>query len=116
MTTKTWGGKRDNRKRRPDDKRGGRRIPGPGKTLGRPRKDKDMTSKRERAVGWFVAAARDDGKALLERGTGERARFISAIRDGDMYDVTICHYGMPAVEKRVTLADLDDEVYATSIL
>ncbi len=32
------GGKRDNFKKRPDDKRGGKRIPGPGKKLGRPKK------------------------------------------------------------------------------
>jgi hypothetical protein len=44
MPKSTWGGRRDNHKRRPDDKRGGRRIPGPGKTLGRPRKDKTMKS------------------------------------------------------------------------
>ena len=32
------GGKRDNRKKRADDKRGGKRTPGPGKKLGRPKK------------------------------------------------------------------------------
>lgn len=75
-----------------------------------------MTSKRDRAVGYFVATARDEGKALLERGTGERARFISAIKDGDMFDVTIAHWGMPAVEKRVALRDLGDAVLGASIL
>ncbi len=30
------GGRRDNTKRRPDDKRGGARVPGPGKRLGAP--------------------------------------------------------------------------------
>lgn len=33
------GGRRDNHKRRPDDKRGGVRVPGPGKKLGRPKKE-----------------------------------------------------------------------------
>lgn len=36
--TNQHGGRRDNTKRRPDDKRGGRRTPGPGKKLGRPKK------------------------------------------------------------------------------
>lgn len=75
-----------------------------------------MATKRDRAVGYFVATARDEGKALLERGSGERARFISAVKDGDMYDVTICHWGMPAVEKRVPLRELGDAVYGASIL
>ena len=35
----THGGKRDNRKQRPDDKRGGKRTPGHGKKLGRPKKN-----------------------------------------------------------------------------
>lgn len=38
MNTKNHGGRRDNHKRRADDKRGGVRIPGPGKKLGRPKK------------------------------------------------------------------------------
>ena len=75
-----------------------------------------MASKRDQAVGWFVATARDTGKALLERGSGERARFISAIKDGDMYDVTICHYGMLAVEKRVQLRDLGSAALGASIV
>jgi hypothetical protein len=73
-------------------------------------------SKRDRAVGYFVATARDEGKAMLERGSGERARFISAIKDGEMFDVTICHWGMPAVEKRVALRDLADAVYGAEIV
>ena len=74
-------------------------------------------SKRERAIGYFVATARDTGNALLERGTGERARFISALRDGDTFEITVCHWGMAAVTKRgVRLADLADEVYGASIL
>jgi hypothetical protein len=59
-TPKGWGGRRDNRKRRPDDKRGGRRIPGPGTRLGRPRKDKAMkliitldSSKSDMALSGF---------------------------------------------------------------
>lgn len=40
----THGGKRDNRKKRVDDKRGGKRIPGPGKKLGRPKKDKPLST------------------------------------------------------------------------
>lgn len=75
-----------------------------------------MASKRDQAVGWFVATARDTGKALLERGSGDRVRFISAIKDGDMYDVTISHWGMPAVEKRVTIRDLGDTVLEASIV
>ena len=75
-----------------------------------------MASKRDQVVGWFVAQARDTGKALLERGSGERARFISAIKDGELYNVTICHWGMPAVEKRVELRDLGEEVLGASIV
>jgi hypothetical protein len=80
------------------------------------KEDPNMASKRDQAVGWFVNQARDTGKALLERGSGERARFISAIKDGDMYDVTIAHWGFPAVEKRVTLKDLGATVLGASIL
>jgi hypothetical protein len=44
MIKTSHGGRRDNHKRRPDDKRGGVRIPGPGKELGRPKKErKDKT-------------------------------------------------------------------------
>ena len=74
------------------------------------------TSKRDRAVGYFVDQARETGNAMLERGTGERARFISALKDGDGFVVTISHWGMPAVTKRVQLAGLADEVYGASIL
>lgn len=38
MTEKKHGGRRDNTKRRPDDKRGGKRVAGEGKKLGRPKK------------------------------------------------------------------------------
>jgi hypothetical protein len=39
------GGRRDNRKKRDDDRRGGVRTPGPGKKLGRPKKmTKHITS------------------------------------------------------------------------
>jgi hypothetical protein len=41
--TKQHGGRRDNHKRRPDDKRGGPRVPGPGKKLGRPKTMKTYT-------------------------------------------------------------------------
>lgn len=44
MSIKNHGGKRDNRKKRPDDKRGGVRTPGPGKKLGRPKKDKSLST------------------------------------------------------------------------
>ncbi len=43
MNNKNHGGRRDNHKRRLDDKRGGVRIPGPGKKLGRPKKVKNLT-------------------------------------------------------------------------
>lgn len=36
--TNQHGGRRDNKKRRPDDKRGGTRVAGEGKKLGRPKK------------------------------------------------------------------------------
>ena len=55
--TNTHGGRRDNTKRRPDDKRGGVRIPRPGKKLGRPRKEPPMNAQiwQHRTSGeWFA--------------------------------------------------------------
>jgi len=43
MNNNNHGGKRDNHKKRADDKRGGKRTPGPGKKLGRPKKAPAVT-------------------------------------------------------------------------
>ncbi len=58
------GGKRDNRKKKADDGRGGRRTPGPGKTLGRPRKDTRMTTTMYLSNDKEIAAAARAAKEL----------------------------------------------------
>ncbi len=80
----THGGRRDNHKRRPDDKRGGVRVPGPGKTLGRPRKDKNMTTTMYLRNAKEIAIA-----ARVAKGQG----YITSIRDiksSDRYVTNIC--------------------------